>query len=56
MAETHWIALQQRHIRLIKKLFHERYSLEEIHLLFLKVIPYDQLRNIVKDVKRQERI
>jgi hypothetical protein len=56
MAEAHWVNLQQRHVRLIKKLFTERYTLEEIHLLFLKMIPYDQLRHITKDIKRQERI
>jgi len=42
--------------RRIQKLYKERYSLEEIHIYYKGIIPYKQLREIVRNVKRWERI
>lgn len=49
------IKLARRHKDRIKKLFSERYTIEELAIMY-KVIPYKQLRSLVRGVKRQERI
>lgn len=50
------IRLQRRHISYIRKLFKDRFTLEEIHIAYKGLIPYDQLRNVVRGVKKAERI
>lgn len=50
------VTLHFTHVRRIKKLFQERYNLQEIFIMYKEKIPYDQLRGIVRGIKRQERI
>jgi len=42
--------------RRIRKLFKERYDLEELYIMYKCIIPYSQLRSIVQGVKRWEKI
>jgi hypothetical protein len=48
--------LQRRHINRIRELFKDRFTLEEIHMAYKGLIPYNQLRNVVRGVKKVERI
>lgn len=48
--------LQQRHKEQIKSLFKQGFTLEEIHIAFNHLIPYKQLRELVKHEKKQDRL
>ena len=48
--------IHHTHIKRIKKLFQERFTLTELYIMYKEKIPYNRLREITKDVKRHERI
>lgn len=50
------LKIHYTHKKRIKDLFRERYSLQEIFIMYNKLIPYARLRTIVRGVKRQDRI
>jgi hypothetical protein len=50
------INLRFNHVKRIQNLYKERFGLNEIYIMYKGIIPAKQLRAIVRNVKRLERI
>jgi len=56
MKPTQPIKLARRHVNRIKSLYKDGFTILELHIMYNEIIPPRQLRSLVKDIKRPERI
>ena len=50
------VKLHHTHKNRIRKLYKERFGLNELYIMYKEKIPYSQLREIVKGIKRNEKV